>query len=200
MRSAAAAAIVLCCGMTLAFASAHAQSGGAKRFDDPAPYCAAVGTIDRPDARYTGPAMPDWVAEALKRASGAAPGAPLEIFKRGIWRCAAGTVLACTYGANIPCDGKADTRTTPGPGAREYCRDNPGAEIVPAYATGHSTIYAWHCVGNRPAVGRQVLERRRRGLSLGLLVSRSTSGVSRCGGGCCGGGLRGCDISAMIEL
>jgi hypothetical protein len=35
-------------------------------FDDPFAYCAAVGTIEAPDVRYTGPAMPESLARGLK--------------------------------------------------------------------------------------------------------------------------------------
>jgi hypothetical protein len=37
-------------------------------FDDRFAYCACVGTIDAPDARYTGPAMPAAVAHGLRAA------------------------------------------------------------------------------------------------------------------------------------
>src|ERR1700730_17898790 len=43
--------------MLFAASSALAQS-----FTDPVPYCQAVGTIDSPDARYTGLKLPDWMA------------------------------------------------------------------------------------------------------------------------------------------
>jgi hypothetical protein len=94
-------------------------------YDDPAPYCAAVGTIDKPDARYTGEAVPDWIARALMRATDAPAGADPAFFKHAAWRCDHGRVLACGYGANIPCDAKADTSRVPGPGANEFCRENP---------------------------------------------------------------------------
>ncbi len=130
----------------------------AATYDDPAAYCAAVGTIDRPDARYTGEAVPDWIARALMRATHAPADSSPAFFKRAAWRCDRGRVLACSYGANIPCDSKADTSRAPGPGAREFCRENPGADVVPAVATGHATVFAWHCAGKRPAIARQVLK------------------------------------------
>ncbi len=139
-------------------ASAHAAT-----FDDPARYCAGVGTMDRPDARYTGDAVPDWIARALMRATDAPTDAPLDAFKRAAWRCDHGRVLACSFGANIPCDEKADTSRKPGAGARAFCRENPGADVVPAFATGHATIYQWRCGGTRPVMARQVLQVDRRG-------------------------------------
>jgi hypothetical protein len=29
----------------------------------------------------------------------------------------------------------------------DYCRDNPGTTFLPAYVTGHGTLYAWTCSG-----------------------------------------------------
>jgi hypothetical protein len=132
-------------------------------FTDPAPYCASIGAIDRPDARYAGPALPDWLAGALKTASGAAPDAPLDIFRQARWRCADGKVLACLYGANIPCDTKADRRRKPSTGAAAFCRDNPEAEQVPAFATGRATVYAWRCNGGKPVIVKQIQPVDRRG-------------------------------------
>ncbi len=126
-------------------------------YDDPVAYCQAVGTIDRVDHRYTGPAAPDWMAEALKRAVNAPADAPLDAFKRLAWRCDHGRVMVCTYGANIPCDGKADVSRKPAAGARRFCKENPNAAVVPAYATGHATAYAWRCDADRAVVARQIL-------------------------------------------
>src|ERR1700691_4241660 len=65
-------------------------------FTDPASYCRVVGTIDKPDARYQGPKLPPWMAAKLHLTS--------DQGDRMEWRCARGAVLACLYGANIPCD------------------------------------------------------------------------------------------------
>lgn len=145
-----------CCFALLGGCGSRSSDKRAASFDDPVPYCDAVGTIDRPDARYRGPAVPDWLAEALRRATGGAPTAPLEFFKQARWRCANGDVLACSYGANIPCGEKADPRRAPSAGARGFCGDNPGAAVVPAYATGRATVFEWRCEGRTPAVVRQV--------------------------------------------
>jgi len=135
----------------------------AATYDDPAAYCAAVGTIDKPDARYTGEAVPEWIARALMGATNAPADSSAAFFKHATWRCDRGRVLACSYGANIPCEAKADIGRAPGPGAKEFCRENPGADAVPAVATGHATIFAWRCNGKRPAIARQVLKVDRRG-------------------------------------
>jgi hypothetical protein len=43
--------------LTLSAAKAATPGG----LDDPVAYCQAVGTIDAPDAKYKGPAVPDWM-------------------------------------------------------------------------------------------------------------------------------------------
>jgi hypothetical protein len=152
------AAFAAIAGVLASPAPAHGAT-----FADPAAYCAAVGTIDKPDARYTGAAVPEWIAQALMRATNAPADSSPAFFEHAAWRCDHGKVLACSYGANIPCDSKADASRVPGPGAKEFCRENPGADVVPAVATGHATIFEWRCKGKRPVIARQVLKVDRRG-------------------------------------
>jgi hypothetical protein len=129
----------------------------AASYADPFSYCAAVGTIDIPDSRYTGPAIPDTIAQGLKTASGAASDAPIDIFKQGSsWRCMGGKVYACFVGANLPCDSKADTEKTPTSAEADYCKSNPNSDFIPAAVTGHNTIYAWRCNEDTPAIDKQV--------------------------------------------
>ena len=116
----------------------------AQSVTDPVAYCRAVGTIDKPDARYQGPKLPDWMAAKLNLQPSQA--------KMMEWRCADGAVLACLYGANIPCDAKADTSRTPTAAISDYCRQNPGSDFVPMYVTGHETVISWACHGADPAV------------------------------------------------
>jgi hypothetical protein len=116
----------------------------AQDFTDPVPYCAAVGTIDKPDQRYQGPKLPDWMAAKLHLAPD--QGKFME------WRCAQGAVLACLYGANIPCDSKAETSQVPSAAISDYCRQNPGTSFVPMYVTGHATVVSWACQGADPVV------------------------------------------------
>ena len=128
-----------------------------ERFEDPFVYCAAVGTIDAPDARYAGPTMPEAVARGLRAALGMPESAPLRLFGRhAIWRCMAGKVYACTFGANLPCGAKADTSTSPTPAMIGFCRENPGADAIPMVVTGRATVYAWSCAGAIPAIERQL--------------------------------------------
>jgi hypothetical protein len=67
-----------------------------------------------------------------------------------VYRCLDGHVLVCTAGANLPC-GKANTSRTSA-GAAEWCRSNPNADFVPAFATGHDTIYQWRCRSGVPDI------------------------------------------------
>lgn len=71
-------------------------------------------------------------------------------------RCARGRLLACYVGANLNCS-KADTRRTLG-GATAWCRDHPGSAGIPMYATGHETVYAWSCKGDRAVAGERVMD------------------------------------------
>jgi hypothetical protein len=129
----------------------------AATYADPFSYCAAVGTIDVPDGRYTGPAVPDAIAQGVKNASGASADAPLDIFKQGTsWRCMDGKVYACFVGANLPCDSKANTDKTPTSAETDYCKSNPNSDFIPAAVTGHDTIYAWRCNQETPAIDKQV--------------------------------------------
>jgi hypothetical protein len=77
------------------------------------------------------------------------------------YRCMDGKVWLCNAGANLHC-GKADLGKK-SEGADEYCRDNPGSESVPMYATGHATIYEWTCEGARARAGARIMEIDARG-------------------------------------
>ena len=73
-----------------------------------------------------------------------------------------GLVYVCAVGANIPCQSKADISRR-NAGAQAFCREHPDAGIVPAYATGHRTIYEWHCMSGSPLRGKAVQQLDRRG-------------------------------------
>jgi len=50
-------------------------------FTDPFAYCAAVGAMDSPDARYTGSQIPDEIINGFKKAAGLeASTEPMELF------------------------------------------------------------------------------------------------------------------------
>jgi hypothetical protein len=128
-------------------------------YTDPFAYCAAVGDLDKPDARYTGKAVPEAVAVALRTASGAAADMPLEMFtENSYWRCMSGKVYGCFVGANIPCWDKANTDRTPATAVTDFCKEQPDAEVIPAAVTGHETVYEWRCTKGSPEIVRQVLQ------------------------------------------
>lgn len=152
---AATAALVVALAAPLRAGVALAE----EQFDDPFAYCAAVGTINAPDARYTGPALPETVARGLQAALGPAGGAPGEPPPGNwTWRCMAGEVYACTFGANLPCAEKADTGREPAAAVSEFCRQNPGAEVIPMVVTGRATVFEWRCANERPTIVRQLAE------------------------------------------
>src|SRR5687767_2342484 len=105
-RAARSARTVLAAAVAVVAVQAPLRAGVAlteRQFDDPFAYCAAVGTIDPPDARYTGPALPEAVARGLQAALGLparSRGEPLP--GDWTWRCMDGEVYACAVGANLP--------------------------------------------------------------------------------------------------
>lgn len=128
-------------------------------FTDPFAYCAAVGTIDAPDARYTGEQPPPAVIAGLRAAFNAPADTPADLYKEGtFWRCADGQVKACFVGANLPCEEKADLSETPNEGTISFCKENPNADVVPAVATGRATVFTWRCVNGAPEKGDQVFQ------------------------------------------
>jgi hypothetical protein len=58
--------------------------------------------------------------------------------------------MGCMVGANLVCD-KADQRRAAG---ATWCRENPGATVIPMAATGHATIYEWSCNGRNAVPGK----------------------------------------------
>ncbi|MGH8072023.1 MAG: hypothetical protein ACRERE_43690 [Candidatus Entotheonellia bacterium] len=145
-------------------ASPAPGAGPQATFSDPFAYCAALGTIDAPDSRYTGPKVPEAVAQGLKKAFGAPADAPLEPFLHNtFWRCMNGQVYACTVGANLPCQERADASRRPTPGMTNFCKDDPQAEVIPAVATGRATVYEWKCIDGVPEVVRQFAQPDARG-------------------------------------
>jgi hypothetical protein len=133
---------------------APAATATPARFSDPFAYCAAVGDIDAPDARFTGVSVPAAIEDGMRRAGGPTNGLR--------WRCIGGQVYACGVGANLPC-GPADTTPQPRPGLVAWCAENPDAATAPAVATGRETVYEWGCRGATPTIVRQVLTADARG-------------------------------------
>ena len=128
-------------------------------YSDPFSYCKAIGTIDSPDTRYVGPKVPEAIVQGLKKAFGAPPDGPIDVFMRGTyWRCMDGKVYSCNVGANLPCTEKADKSRTPNEGMINFCNSNPDSEIIPAYAAGRATVYDWSCNGTKPQIVKEVTQ------------------------------------------
>ncbi len=135
-----------------------ACSTKSETYSDPFAYCAAVGQIDAPDARYTGPKMSDtlfknYLVAAKLDVNGNYPDA----FKNHtVWRCMNSKVYACNFGANIPCDSKANTDKNPTQAIIDFCKQNQDVDFVPMAVTGHNVIYSWRCVKGAPELGNQM--------------------------------------------
>ena len=137
--------------VTPSFADAQAT------FSDPFAYCASVGTVDAPDARYVGPRVPEAIAKGLQTAFHAPADAPLEPFlTNSFWRCMNGKVYACTVGANLPCESKANLDRTPTAAEVDFCQTNANADFIPMVVTGRETVYEWRCRDGAPDIVRQV--------------------------------------------
>ncbi len=127
------------------------------QYDDPFAYCAAVGTVDAPDARYSGPEVPDSVVQGLIEQGIVSADAPAEyLTETTVWRCMDGQVWACTIGANLPCHEKADMSEDPTKEMEDFCEANPTADGIPAAVAGRATVYQWTCKAGEPDVVRQV--------------------------------------------
>ena len=153
-----ASSLIACAPITpvapTAAATAPAVAQTTDTYRDPFAYCAAVDTIDAPDARYDGPAVPDVIATTLRDDVFETPDTPLEVYQRGTyWRCMERVVYACNVGANLPCLEKADTSTVPSQGMSDFCAQNADSDFIPAYVTGRATVYEWACEGTTPIAG-----------------------------------------------
>ena len=61
---------------------APAATSAPEAYTDPFAFCAAVGTIDVPGATYSGPQVPQSVAQGLQKALNA-PDTPLSVLENG---------------------------------------------------------------------------------------------------------------------
>ena len=128
-------------------------------YSDPFAYCAAVGTIDAPNGRYDGPPVPDAIIQSLIQQGVVSADAPPEyLAQTTVWRCMDGQVWACTIGANLPCQEKADTSKVPTSAMEDFCQSNPTADFIPAAVTGRATVYEWKCNAGKPEAGRQIFQ------------------------------------------
>ena len=154
MRSLLLSIVVL----LLAVGLLGACGGGQSTYSDPFAYCAAMGTIDAPDAQYQGPAMPDAIVQGMIRQGIVTADAPPDFQDNAVWRCMDGEVWVCLFGANLPCQEKADTSQEPTQEMQEFCQANPTAEVIPAAVTGRATVYEWKCTDGQPEAGKQLFQ------------------------------------------
>lgn len=136
----------------------QSQPSQGMTYTDPFAYCASVGTIDSPDARYIGSKMPDSIIEGMIAKGIVTADAPPEFQKNAVWRCMDAHVWACHFGANLPCLEKADTSKAVTSEMEDYCRTNPDVDNIPAAVTGRATVYEWKCTSGKPEVVRQVFQ------------------------------------------
>ncbi|MGC1377818.1 MAG: hypothetical protein WA821_16415 [Anaerolineales bacterium] len=165
--------LLLCCAILVTLTACAAPTApvtppgitapAVSTYSDPFAYCAAVGTVDSPDARYNGPQMPDAIVQGLIRQGVVSADAPPEFQKSAVWRCINSRVWACHFGANLPCLEKADTSQAPTSGMEDFCKSNPTADSIPAAVTGRATVYEWKCNAGKPEVGQQVFRVDSRG-------------------------------------
>jgi hypothetical protein len=154
--------------ISLAVLYAHSSAGAVENpntppaAEDPFAYCLRVETIDTPIGG--GSPIPTALLPYLRAAIGLSSNAPLTRQSYS-WRCMDGAVFICAIGANIPCQTKAD-RARRNSGAERYCRENPNAPVVPAYATGHSGIYDWSCSSGHSVRGKASVTLDRRGYAV----------------------------------
>ena len=132
--------------------------GSQMTYSDPFAYCSAVGTIDTPDSLYTGVPLPDSIIQGFLKAAGLQNnGEPMEFLQKStIWRCMNKSVYVCNFGANLPCDSKADTDKNPTQAMQDFCQTNQDAVGIPMSVTGHATIYFWGCIKDTPKLVRQI--------------------------------------------
>lgn len=119
---------------------------------DPVGYCARMVTIDVP-AGGSSP-IPISLEARVRAAVGLAPDAAF-VPAAFAWRCMQGTVYVCAVGANLPCGTKAN-RAHQNSGADGFCRSHRDAGVVPAYVTGHDTLYDWRCVAGHAVRGKAI--------------------------------------------
>jgi hypothetical protein len=127
----------------------------AASFSDPFAYCAAVTDQDKPDTRYSGEAMPETIVDGLMKATGAAEDARSVVRTASAWRCMDRKVYACWVGANLPCEAQANVDKTPTQAENDFCTANPDSLGIPAFVTGHETIYNWVCKEGKPVIDGQ---------------------------------------------
>ena len=117
------------------------------RAQDLAAHCAAVGADDR-----VAPIPVALIPDARQFFGATSSESDAEFVAHTVYRCMSGRIWLCNFGANLTC-AKGDVNRV-SRGAMAYCKENPGADIVPMAATGHATIHTWRCVGSEARIER----------------------------------------------
>jgi hypothetical protein len=130
------------------------QPAATADISDPFAYCTSAGDVDNPGVK-----APEAVLKGIQKAAGISADIPADVLQNGTtWRCMNGKVYACFVGANLPCESRANTSRVPTDAEIEYCKANPTSDVIPAVATGHDTVFEWHCVLGAPQVAKQVYQ------------------------------------------
>jgi hypothetical protein len=128
----------------------------AAAFSDPAAYCAAVGTVDAPDARWAGDPSPAVIRARAVATIG-------EVFVKGEvvqWRCDSGKVRWCVHYGTHYCD-QYDPSTVPSPQLVQYCAEHRETRLVPPGVSPWFSAWAWACRDGTPSTdGRVELDQR----------------------------------------
>ncbi|HEX2940859.1 MAG TPA: hypothetical protein VHO91_07410 [Rhodopila sp.] len=148
--------VLLGCLMALSLASPGAVAGNL------AAQCAAAGNDDT--VRPYDPSLRDALRTSFQRQFPQAPTDARTIAAQTHIRCMDGRLYVCFTGANLPC-GKMNTAPT-NKGADAFCRSNPNAPVVPAFAAGHDSIHEYRCrSGKAEVTGRTLFDLDARGFA-----------------------------------
>jgi hypothetical protein len=151
--------LLVLCVLSLPLPAHAAESG-------PAAQCVRVGNDDT--IRGYDPALQAGLRRAYARLFPQAHTPPDDraFQAQAHVRCMDGRLLACFTGANLPCGRMNASRDNPG--ATAFCKADPQADVVPAFATGHDTVYAYRCVDGRPRVTGNTFQLDSRGFAASL--------------------------------
>jgi hypothetical protein len=140
-------AIIVACGC---LSIAPSQAGDAASGKGLFRHCAKVRNDDT--MRGYDPSLREPTIKAFKTMFPDAKGEPdpSSFAAQAHYRCMDAKVMVCFVGANLPCS-KIDTAKD-NPGAHAFCRQNPNASFVPAFAAGHGSAYAFRCRGGKAVV------------------------------------------------
>jgi hypothetical protein len=140
-----AIAVALCC-LSIVPSQAQDAASGKGLFQ----HCAKVRNDDT--VRGYDPSLRDPTIKAFKTMFPDAKGEPdpSSFAAEAYYRCMNAKAMVCFVGANLPCS-KINTAKN-NPGANTFCKQNPNADSVPAFATGHDSAYAFKCRGGKAVV------------------------------------------------